>query len=153
MTQEVNVIQKTFDTLEEKGTGCCLGIARFFDFEELAAGSMMELDNTSDLQEGEAILTMRKEARQLIKSIRLASMYLLFLTGIYLVQSVLCLVLIDKEDFQYMFTNSAYADQVYDFSVTIEKMKVVHAMTLSAIAIFVLLLTYRFAILNERHYI
>ena len=65
----------------------------------------------------------------------------------------MCLVLIDKEDFQEMFTNPAYADQVYEFSVTIEKMKVVHALTLSAIAIFVVLLTYRFAILNERHYI
>ena len=102
--------------------------------------------------EGEAILSLRKESRQLIRAIRLCSLYLLGLTIVYFFHTIYCLVMLDKTEFLALFTNPTYADEIYNYSLAIERMKVVHSLTLASIAVFITLFTYRFKILNQRHY-
>ena len=41
---------------------------------------------------------------------------------------------------------------MYEYSLTIEKLKVVHALCLGSVAFYVVLFTRKFKILNESHY-
>ena len=84
--------------------------------------------------------------------IRLTSIYLLTLTLIYLLQSLYCLIYLDEDQFLTIFSNPTYANEIYRYSVEIEQMKVIHSLTLASIALFVLMLTFRFKVLNEKHY-
>ena len=41
---------------------------------------------------------------------------------------------------------------MYEYSITMERMKIIHALSLGSIAFFVLLFTKKFKILNDSHY-
>ena len=41
---------------------------------------------------------------------------------------------------------------MYEYSITMERMKILHAISLGSIAFFVFLFTRKFKILNETHY-
>ena len=74
------------------------------------------------------------------------------LTDIYLVQSLICLMWIDEADFQKAFENAQFGTEIYEYSVTMERMKILHAISLSSLAFFVLKATSKFKLLNETHY-
>jgi len=59
---------------------------------------------------------------------------------------------LDEDEFHDGFNNRQYSTEIYEYSVTIEKLKVVHALSLGSVAFFVLMSTRRFKILNEKHY-
>ena len=59
---------------------------------------------------------------------------------------------IDLEDFKNELDSAQYAVELYEYSVTMERMKILHALSLASIAGFVFLFTRKFKILNETHY-
>lgn len=63
----------------------CQCVARFFQIEELANSAIFEEDRIIVALEGEATLTLRKESRQLLKVVRVAAAYLLFLAVLYFI--------------------------------------------------------------------
>ena len=75
-----------------------------------------------------------------------------FLTLVYFVQSVICICYIDASDFSGLFRSAQYSYEVYEYSLLIEKLKVFHALTLASLALFVIMFTQKFRILNEKHY-
>jgi len=97
-------------------------------------------------------LNLRKESLQWFKVVRIASGYMLFLTIFYLIQSLFCLIYIDEKDFKEANKGAQYATELYEYSVTIEKMKILHALSLASLSFFVVLFTRKFKILNDTHY-
>ena len=124
-------------------------MARLFEVEELAIAAMEDNgDEIVAITEPEDILRLRKESKQLLKTIRMTSFYMFILTVIYLIQALLCLEWLDLRDFEASLANKRYADEIYTYSLQFEKMKVVHALTLGSIAGFVTLFTCRYRTLN-----
>ena len=97
-------------------------------------------------------MTLRKESLQFFKVVRWTSGYMFFLTIIYFVQSMICWAYLDPQEFQKHIKNGQYGHEIYEYSLTIEKLKIVHALSLGSVAFFVLLFTRRFKMLNEKHY-
>lgn len=64
----------------------------------------------------------------------------------------MCLKWLDVRDFESNFSSKRYADEVYTYSVQFEEMKIVHALTLATISLFIVLFTCRFRTLNQMHY-
>ena len=75
-----------------------------------------------------------------------------FLTVVYFIQSLICLFCLDEEEFKHHIDNSQYGTEIYEYSLTIERLKIVHALCLGSVALFVLMATRRFKMLNEKHY-
>ena len=130
-------------------------LARLFQVEELATSAWENMDEDSIIPATEpvAILGLRKESRQLLKVIRVTSFYMLLLTVVYLVQATICLEWLDPRDFEANYWNKAYAREIYNYSVEFERMKIVHALTLGCISLFVTVLTCRYKALNQMHYL
>ncbi len=103
--------------------------------------------------EPDAILAFRKESQQLLKVIRGTSFYMLILSIVYLIQALLCLEWLDPREFEAELSSKAYADEVYAYSVQFERMKVVHALTLASISMFITLFTCYRRTLNQMHYL
>ena len=59
----------------------------------------------------------------------------------------------DPRDFEANYWNKAYAREIYNYSVEFERMKIVHALTLGCISLFVTVLTCRYKALNQMHYL
>ena len=78
---------------------------------------------------------------------------MLLLTVVYLVQATVCLEWLDPRDFEANYWNKAYAREIYTYSVEFERMKIVHALTLGCISLFVTVLTCRYKALNQMHYL
>lgn len=130
-------------------------LARVFQIEELATSAWENLDDDqiTPATEPVAILALRKESRQLLKVIRLTSFYMLLLTVVYFLQAMLCLEWLDPRDFEANYWNKTYAKEIYNYSVEFERMKIVHALTLASISLFVTVLTCRYRALNQMHYL
>ena len=79
--------------------------------------------------------------------------YMVSLSVIYLLQTILCYNMVRLADFEEEFERLDYAKEVYEYSIDIELMKIVHAITLVCVATFLILFTNRFKMLNENHYI
>ena len=79
--------------------------------------------------------------------------YMVILTVIYLLQTIVCYSMLKLEDFEEEFERKDYAKDVYEYSIDIELMKIVHAITLVCVSLFLILFTNRFKMLNENHYI
>jgi len=77
---------------------------------------------------------------------------MLFLTIFYLIQSLFCLIYIDEDDFKNEMDSAQYATELYEYSIVIERLKILHALSLGSIAFFVVLFTRKFKILNDTHY-
>ena len=75
-----------------------------------------------------------------------------FLTLVYFVQSLICYVYLDPKEFQEHMNNAQYGIEIYEYSLLIEKLKIVHALSLASVAFFVVLFTRKFKMLNEKHY-
>ena len=75
-----------------------------------------------------------------------------FLTVVYSVQSLVCWAYLDPKEFQEHISNGQYGIEIYEYSLLIEKLKVVHALSLGSVAFFVLLAARKFKMLNEKHY-
>ena len=78
---------------------------------------------------------------------------MLLLTVIYFVQASVCLEWLDPRDFEANYWNKTYATEIYNYSVEFERMKIVHAITLGCISLFVTVLTCRYRALNQMHYV
>ena len=133
----------------------CKNLARIFRVEELAVSAWENVDDDEIVPSTEpvAILGLRKESRQLLKVIRITSVYMLVLTIIYFVQATLCLEWLDPRDFEANYYNKTYADEIYNYSVEFERMKIIHALTLASISLFVTVLACRYRALNQLHYL
>jgi hypothetical protein len=51
-----------------------------------------------------------------------------------------------------MFTSEKYASEIFDYSLIIEKMKVVHSLLFILISVFLIKTTARYNLLTEQHY-
>ena len=132
----------------------CKNLARVFRIEELAVSAWQNEDDDDivPVTEPIAVLGLRKESFQLLKVIRITSFYMLVLTIIYFIQAMLCLEWLDVRDFEANYWNQAYADEIYNYSIQFERMKIIHALTLASISLFVTVLTCRYRALNQLHY-
>lgn len=79
--------------------------------------------------------------------------YLLVLTSAYFCQTVYCLTNLRFIDFAVTFPNPAYAEEMYYYSLAIEKMKIIHCTALFCICIFLVRMTAKYQLLTEKHYI
>ena len=77
---------------------------------------------------------------------------MLFLVIIYFIQTLISMSYLEPDDFYSAFKSRQYAQEIYEYSVTIERMKVLHALALGSIAIATLYFTLKFKMLNPKHY-
>jgi len=96
---------------------------------------------------------MRKSVAQLVKLIRCLGWYLLVITFFYLFQTIVCLCYISINDFTPMFTSVDYAIEIFDFSVIIDKMKIVHAVFFLVISLLLIRNNVRYHTLGHRDYL
>ena len=75
------------------------------------------------------------------------------LSIVYLLQAVYCYAKLDREKIADRFSNEDYVDELFNFVSTVCLINIVHALTLISLAVFVVILTRRFKILNEKHYL
>ena len=78
--------------------------------------------------------------------------YLLMLTLIYFIQTIYCIHNLHFIDFAKTFPNARYAEEMYYYSLAIEKMKIVHAISLFIISFFLVRMTAKYHLITERHY-
>ena len=131
-----------------------VALARCFRVEQLALAAFVSEDNEIvDFQTSQDILNLRKETKQLLKVVRFGGLYLVLLTLFYLFQSCYSLWRIRFEDFHVSYVSAAYSSELYGLTVAIERVKVVHALTLLSLALFIIKVTGRFKILNFSHYV
>ena len=83
--------------------------------------------------------------------VKASSIYFIILAIVYLIQSLVCLFHLSADDFLDNF-NRQYAMEVYDYSLQIERMKVIHALSIGLISVATLVMTSRFKMLNDSHY-
>ena len=83
--------------------------------------------------------------------VKISAIYFIVLAILYLVQSLVCLYQLSADDFLDQFTKQ-YAIEVYEYSIQIERMKVVHALSIGSIAVATLIMTRKFKMLNGSHY-
>lgn len=102
--------------------------------------------------QGGTIVALMKESKQMLKLIKFCGYYLLTLTLIYLSMTIYQLRRLNANDFIGMFQSHIYDMEVYYYSLKIEWMKVVHALCLASIGVFLVLFTRKFKVLNESHY-
>lgn len=86
----------------------------------------------------------RKQAGQLLRVIRCMGWYLLVLALVYFCQTVYCITNLRFIDFAVTFPNPAYAEEMYYYSLAIEKMKIVHCTALFCICIFLVRMTAKY---------
>jgi hypothetical protein len=87
-----------------------------------------------------------------MKTARRSSYYLFFVCCVYLAQCVYCWVNISEEDFKGMYKKEELGIDFYNYSVEIERMKFVHALCLLFISGYIVGITVKYKILNEKHY-
>lgn len=148
MEPDPHHFERTVESQKKTLRSMFVGVARIFKVEELANSAIDDDDQILASTEPEAILTLRRESSQLLSVIRAASSYMLILTVAYAVQAMFCLKWLDRRDFEANFQSKRYADEVYVYSVEFEEMKIVHALTLATISLFIVLFTFRFRTLN-----
>jgi hypothetical protein len=102
--------------------------------------------------QGSTIIALMKESQQMLSLIKFCGYYMLLLTLIYLGLTIYQLVNLDANDFIGMFVSHPYDYEVYLYSEKIEYMKVVHAISLACIGVFLVHFTRKFKVLNESHY-
>ena len=82
------------------------------------------------------------------------SRYLLALTGVYFIHTIYCWANIKLEDFEVGYYDEALTekDELYEYSLDIERMKVVHAFSLLGLSIYIVLVSASYRVLTIRHY-
>lgn len=88
-----------------------------------------------------------------MKLTRTCSLYFMVLSLVYLLQAFYCYVKLDREKIAERHSNEDYGDELFNFVSTVCLINIVHALTLISLAVFVVILTRRFKILNEKHYL
>lgn len=78
--------------------------------------------------------------------------YFIILSIIYLIQTILAYILLDKQTLVDYFTNPDYAGEMYGLIHSMCAVNVMHALTLLSLGIFVAITTRKFKILNSKHY-
>ena len=74
-----------------------------------------------------------------MRLIRCSGIFILLLASLLFVLSAICLMNIDIDDFRrkkYYLKTEAYADEMYWYSLQIERMKVIHASLLLIMGVF-----------------
>ena len=75
------------------------------------------------------------------------------LSLVYLLQAFYCYIKLDREKINERYSNEEYSEELFNFISTVCQINIVHALTLISLGIFVVILTRRFKILNEKHYL
>ena len=140
------------EAFAERMKGNCLWFAKIFEVEELTTSVLFRGDRAMVALEGVETVSLRKESMQLLKVVKFTASYMLFLVIVYFIQTLICISYLDPEDFNSAFKSRQYAQEIYEYSVTIERMKVLHAMALGSIAVATLYFTLKFKMLNPKHY-
>ena len=60
----------------------------------------------------------------------------------------MCIYYIDEDEFKEHVDSGQYGTEIYEYSLLIEKLKVVHALCLGSVAFYVLLFTKKFKMLT-----
>ena len=97
-------------------------------------------------------MALMKESKQMLGLVSFCGYYLLTLTVIYLLQSIYQLRHLSESDFYGKFVSRMYDIEVFMYSKEIEKIKVVHAISLMCIGIYLVFFTRKFKVLNKSHY-
>ena len=88
-----------------------------------------------------------------MKLTQTCSLYFMVLSLVYLLQAFYCYAKLDRENIAERYSNEDYGDELFSFVSTVCLINIVHALTLISLAVFVVILTRRFKILNEKHYL
>ena len=89
----------------------------------------------------------------MINVIRCCGKYLLLMSLIYCIQSIMCWANISMDDFNRIFyARSAYAQEMFWYSLVIERMKVVHSICLLLISAYLATMTASGQLLTDKHY-
>jgi hypothetical protein len=89
----------------------------------------------------------------MISVIRCLGKYLLLMSSVYFIQSIICWLNLNPDDFYRIFArNDAYAEEMFWYSMQIERMKVIHAFCLLGISGFLARMTARGQMLTDKHY-
>ena len=91
------------EAMAERLKGNCLWFAKIFEVEELTTSVLFKDDRAMVALEGVETVALRKESMQLLKVVKVTAAYLLFLTIVYFVQTLICISLLDQEDFNSAF--------------------------------------------------
>ena len=139
---------------------CCIGClksiamscGRLFQIEDLTARAVLEEDKVITGLKGGTIIALMRESQQMLSLIKFCGYYMLLLTLIYLGLTIYQVKHLKPEDFIGMFVSHPYDYEVYLYSEKIEYMKVIHALSLASIGVFLVYFTRKFKVLNESHY-
>ena len=121
--------------------------------EELVKNQVLELDGALDRLDERRVRELRTEGRQLMKVIRGVGYYLCLLTLIYLSHTIWLLNTLSLPNFRIEFKNEQYAEEIYQYAIAVEWIKIVHAISLVCIAIFIVSVGRGEQMLSERHYL
>ena len=81
----------------------------------------------------------------------MASCFVL-LSAMYLIQTLIAFLSLDKQVFRDYFENSDYAHEIYGLVHSMCVVNMIHAVTLVSLGLFVTLSVWKFRILDSKHY-
>jgi len=139
---------------------CCIAcLGKCCGLTEMARANLVAEDrnNRDDIladygSNSEAALSMRKEMVQITRTVRCISRYLLFLSFLYLFQTIYSFMYITPEDFDGPKSSVVLRDELYKYAVDIEMMKFVHALSYVILFMYMVAVSARYRMLKKHHY-
>ena len=158
VTQErqskMKILYQRLANIDKYAIGCCLKIARLFNVEDLVHSAIYDDDDQRvGISDAPAILVIRKQQMQLMKVIKYICFYMGLLSCVYLFQSLFCLIYLDKNDYLDNYFHEEYANELYEYSIQIEYMKIVHAISLCTVCTLELFYFLKHRIVTRSHYL
>ena len=151
---KMKILYQGLANIDKYAIGCCLKISRLFNVEDLVHSAIYDdEDQRVGISDAPAILVIRKQQMQLMKVIKYICFYMGLLSCVYLFQSLFCLIYLDKNDYLDNYFHEDYANELYEYSIQIEYMKTVHAISLCAVCTLELFYFLKHRIVTRSHYL
>ena len=140
------------ERVDDKVTKAVIYLGDCFYIGDLARATMLDQDDAITACEPHEIQAFRRSAQQLMRVIRCVGWYLFVMTALYTCQTFYCLSAISPDDFRQGFASEEYAQEIYDYSLDIEWMKMVHSSMLLMLSVFLVKTTSANRLLTQSHY-
>ena len=102
------------------------------------------------------IAKMRLEVKQILKALKFLGLWLMLLASLYMGMSVLSWKYLTKDQFddavKEQSMSKSYTDDLYEYTVDIEEIKLLHAGTLICITAFLTYMTCGNKVMSKTHY-
>ena len=89
----------------------------------------------------------------MLKLVNGCGIYFMILAVVYLTQTTVCYSMLDPAVFvEWARSSSEYGTEMYGLVKNVCLINIVHALTLFSVALFIVMFTRRFKVLNKSHY-